>query len=386
VKRQLSYFIILLALTNAAFGKYSGGSGQPGTPYLIKTPDDLNSIGLDENDWDKHFKMIADINLIDYKESNFNIIGRWVYWGNSDNRPFTGVFDGNDHVISNFSYDDAGRDSIGLFGYIYGNDAVIKDLKLLEPNVRGDIHIGALAGSFEYATISGCGIEGGGISGNECVGGMVGYSKGVISKCYASSNVSGVGWIVGGLCGLNELGSDISGSIIDSYATGNVTGSDYYTGGLCGYNGGDVNNCYATGSVIGYYGNGGLCGYNLGVITNCFSTGNVTGNTWTGGLCGQNYYSDIYASFWDVNTSGQTDGVGENLGGGTVELFGRTTAEMQTRSTFADAGWDMVNVWDIGENQTYPFLRTHLPGDINKDDIVNLLDLAILAEHWLENM
>jgi hypothetical protein len=45
----------------------------------------------------------------------------------------------------------------------------------------------------------------------------------------------------------------------------------------------------------------------------------------------------------------------------------------------------MVNIWDIGENQTYPFLRTYLPSDINKDNQTNFLDLAILAEHWLDD-
>jgi hypothetical protein len=65
-------------------------------------------------------------------------------------------------------------------------------------------------------------------------------------------------------------------------------------------------------------------------------------------------------------------------------LIGLPTAQMQMRSTFADTGWDMVNIWDIGENQTYPFLRKHLPSDINKDGETNFYDLAILAENWLK--
>jgi len=44
----------------------------------------------------------------------------------------------------------------------------------------------------------------------------------------------------------------------------------------------------------------------------------------------------------------------------------------------------MINIWDIGENQTYPFLRKHLPSDINKDGKTDFYDLAVLAEHWLE--
>jgi len=57
---------------------------------------------------------------------------------------------------------------------------------------------------------------------------------------------------------------------------------------------------------------------------------------------------------------------------------------MKRQSTFTDAGWDFIEIWHIGENQTYPFLRTHLAGDIDHDDIVNFYDLLILASHWLE--
>ncbi|MHC4619949.1 MAG: hypothetical protein ACYTEQ_19555 [Planctomycetota bacterium] len=59
---------------------------------------------------------------------------------------------------------------------------------------------------------------------------------------------------------------------------------------------------------------------------------------------------------------------------------------MQTESTFTDAGWDFVEVWDIGENQTYPFLRVYPAGDIDHDEKVDWFDVAILAGHWLEGM
>jgi hypothetical protein len=57
---------------------------------------------------------------------------------------------------------------------------------------------------------------------------------------------------------------------------------------------------------------------------------------------------------------------------------------MQIRSTFTDAGWDFINVWNIGENQTYPYLRVYLPSDINKDGIVNFVDVAITTNKWME--
>ena len=66
-------------------------------------------------------------------------------------------------------------------------------------------------------------------------------------------------------------------------------------------------------------------------------------------------------------------------GGGT----GKTTAEKQTASTFLDAGWAFINVWGIGENQTYPYLWKYSAADIDQDESVNFGDLAISAENWL---
>ena len=64
-------------------------------------------------------------------------------------------------------------------------------------------------------------------------------------------------------------------------------------------------------------------------------------------------------------------------------VTGETTTNMQTMNTFVLAGWDFINVWNIGENQTYPFLRKYLAGDINYDGKTDFMDFAILAENWL---
>jgi hypothetical protein len=55
---------------------------------------------------------------------------------------------------------------------------------------------------------------------------------------------------------------------------------------------------------------------------------------------------------------------------------------MKMEDTFT--GWDFVEIWDIGENQTYPFLRIYRAGDLNHDEIVNMYDFAVIAEQWLE--
>ncbi len=127
---------------------------------------------------------------------------------------------------------------------------------------------------------------------------------------------------------------------------------------------------------------GGLCGCNYyGTITNSYATGLVTGDNYFGGLSGYNS-GVIEFSFWDTQTSGMTTSVG-----GT----GKTTAQMQTRSTFTDAGWDFVgedvngtdDIWDICEGTNYPRLSWQfLAGDFLCPDGVNLIDFAVLAETW----
>ena len=68
----------------------------------------MNTIGAEPNDWDKHFQLMADIDLSGYAGTDFNIIGG----------RFTGVFDGNGHTISNFSYTTSNGLYIGLFRQI----------------------------------------------------------------------------------------------------------------------------------------------------------------------------------------------------------------------------------------------------------------------------
>ncbi len=395
-------FLITIFSSGVFAGTYSGGTGEPNDPYLIATAEDMNEIGAEPNDWDAHFLLVADINLADYTGTQFNIIGHYEYWGHSNNKPFTGIFDGNGHTISNFTYECTNIHNIGLFVYVDDPNAEIKNLTLIDPNVNSAGNswlVGCLVDFLRNGTISGCGIEGGSVSGNGNVGGLVGYNHGTISNCYATNEASG-SYEVGGLVAANAgtisncyvnrsvsvgnyciggLVGDNSGTITSCYSTSNVPGRGDVIGGLVGRNDeGSISNCYATGSVSGEYGYiGGLVGYNwLGTISNCYSTGSVSGaRPPVGGLVGDNNRGNVNASFWDVSTSGRFSSDGGE---------GKTTAEMKTENTFTDAGWDFIDIWDIGENQTYPFLRIYPTGDINHDDIVNFYDFAILADHWLQ--
>lgn len=220
-------------------------------------------------------------------------------------------------------------------------------------NVRGDSSVGGLAGDSWDSEIIGSFAEGT-VSGNYSVGGLVGDNDGYIFMCHATGDVFGDDE-TGGLVGWNA-----GGTIMLSYATGDVKGDrdeSMQLGGLVGASEeGLITNSYATGSVTGYEEVGGLIGSFDGQIMHCFSTGLVTGSVDVGGLIGNNYDEDsiVMDSFYDMETSGQTASAG-----GT----GKTTAEMKTRATFTDAGWDFnvgddEGIWDIQAdvNNGYPHL------------------------------
>ena len=173
------------------------------------------------------------------------------------------------------------------------------------------------------------------------------------------------------------LGGLSNGIITDCYSHGGSVSGDQNIGGLVGYtNDGMMSQCYATTSVSGNRNVGGMIGANAVHVSNSYSAGIVTGNSYVGGLVGLAGEGGwVTNSFWDVNTSGQEGGQGG---------LGKTTREMQTESTFTDAGWDFVEVWGIGDGQTYPYLRKHIAGDLNHDGIVDGRDFAIFAAHWLE--
>jgi hypothetical protein len=213
----------------------------------------------------------------------------------------------------------------------------------------------------------------------------VGYnSYGTIANCYSTGSASGVDY-VGGLVGENE-----SGTISTSYSTSTLTGTTD-VGGLAGHNIGTISNCYSEGDVSGGEYVGGLVGRNgdfvggpcfSGTISNCYSTSSVTG----GGLVGWNDCGEINASFWDIETSGQTGSEG-----GTP----KTTAEMQMQVTFTDAGWDFVgetvngieDIWDVCEGTNYPkfIWQTPLLGDFLCPDGVDFVDYSFFAAHWAED-
>jgi hypothetical protein len=365
----LILFAVGLWACQPAYSQPWDGSGVEGDPYQIWTAEDMQAIGADANYWDAHFKLMADIDLRGYTGNSFNQIG--VYYhdeslGQEVREPFTGVFDGNGHTISNFNYTSVDVNGIGLFGLVgplYGESewysGEIKNLILEDPNIDAGTgqEVGALAGRLHYAQINNCYIEGGNIRGySDYMGGLVGViDDGKMTQCSTSGTIYGRSY-AGGLVSVSNLRAQIE------YCSSkcNVTGNDSI-GGLIGLHSGSISDCYALGNVssegVNPHGRvGGLVGYNKGIfhgegfegayVDRCYSTGEVTSlqNT-SGGLIGVNegYVSNC---FWDIESSGKT-----SSDGGT----GKTTEEMNVVNTFTSAGWDFTSpVWEMCIEPSYP--------------------------------
>jgi len=316
LKRGILLAVEVLLATSAWVGAYSGGTGEPNDPYLISTAEDMNGIGADSNDWDKHFLLVADINLADYTGTQFNIIG-------NDSNHFTGVFDGNGRVIYNFNYSiDDTAEAIGIFSYLGARGQIkslsIENLNIDAPNCR---YVGGLTG-INDGTISCCNSNGK-IVADEPVGGLVGRNNltGYIENSSTSGQTVEGYTDVGGIVGLN-----FTGIVSGCSSTVNVNG-DNYVGGVAGGNWGQMYYCSAEGQVQGNWALGGLVGLNWGgYISRSAGKGNVLGEDFSisvGGLVGDSIgtVSECFAFSEVVSGHNGVGGLIGNNSGSTLNSY-----------------------------------------------------------------
>ena len=298
------------------------GSGDTSEdPFVICSVEDFNNI---RNGLDKHYKLgrNLDLNVSPYNEDEgFEPIGTCgpldECWEEDYSYTFTGTFNGNNHIISNLYINRPSTGYIGLFGYT-SSDSEIRNLGLEDINViGGDFEVGGLVGEND-GTILDSYSTGYVYGTNYDVGGLVGYNNtGTINNCYSNVSVSGTNEI-GGLIGYND-----TGSISNSYSTGSVTGSGDYIGGFVGY------------------------GYD-GTISSSYSIGEVSGTgDYVGGFSGYYEQGEFLNLYWDKQNSGQETSAGDEVG--------ETSRNMQLFETFEN--WDFDEIWDIDENNSYPYLR-----------------------------
>ncbi len=365
---------------------FAGGTGVTGSPYQIATAEQLLAIGSDPNLLDKCFVLVADIdldpNLPGGRVFDTALIAPDILDANGADTPgvpFTGSFDGRDHVIRNLVISAPARYAVGLFGRIgirdvgkWGTPGVVHNVRLEGAVVAGHESVGALAG-VNGGTILNCSVNGRITGAHDFIGGLVGYNTGTITMSRAKGDVSGHDYI-GGLVGFNPTGvitecsfagtvrgsEDIgglvggnsghiaacssagivhagrwagglvawnTGSVVLSHSTSEIQSGDV-TGGLMASNSGPIRGCSAGGNVHGAETTGGLIGINSGAVAECSARGNVRGSEETGGLAGYNSGS-IRACYAAGRVQAMDD---EDFGG----LVGYASNTSSTDSSFWD--------------------------------------------------
>ncbi len=338
---------------------FGGGSGDSETdPFTICTAQQLNEIGNGDQYLDRHFALVADIDLADLDEQVRRI-------GAHDD-PFTATFDGNNHEIRNL--DLVGGDRTALFVRT-SEISAISHIRLVNAMIDGSNQAASLVGrndgvvSHIEASVD--------IRGRDNTGGLVALNFGQISDSHVTGRVQSTGARVGGLVGRMREGSEVSDStanvevigwgeriggligdmlqesallnssaqgpvrgfsahhvgglvgrmenqsrVVDSHALGTVSSNDPNVGGLVGdlANRATITTSYSEGSVIAGQSDrvGGLVGRTETgtLISESHSTSNVSGRTDVGGLVGENNapISESYAT-------GSVSATGENSGG-----------------------------------------------------------------------
>ncbi len=358
---------------------FAGGDGSEGNPFRIVTHEHLYNLRYFLNDSTVYFHLMNDIDLSEeFDEGGSYLYGGpgWIPIGHTLNR-YRGVLDGQGYTIRGL-FINRSNDYQGLFGSVDAGE--IKNLNLEDVKVFGDRYTGGLAGYvFDSSIISNCFVMGE-VHGTWGVGGLLGTARhstvtGCGSEClvYGQNEVGGLigsgSWVTisfsssagavisttnstGGL-----VGNAYTSTINECFSTSNVNGGNHDAGGLVGIMGQTtiINDSYSTGNVTGGHRIGGFVGYAFtnSVISNSYSTGLVHATSGTaGGFMGGILSSTVQNSFWDLDTSEQNS---------SAAGIGKTTMEMNTTSTFTNAGWNFVDVWredtDSTQNSGYPYLR-----------------------------
>ncbi len=342
IVRWIACGVVVCGCATTTLGvEFAGGTGEPNDPYQIATAEQLIAFGSDGYLFDKHFVLIADIDL------DPNLPGGRVFDASVIARPsyeisyrgetkyvtivsdsFIGTFDGGGHAIRNFVIDASGDAQVGLFGSI-GYRGIVKNLRVEGARVAGGTKVGLLIGT-SSGTVSHCRVEGL-VGPSGIAGGLVGDNHGLIIGCKSTATITGNA-VLGGLAGWN------SGTISSSYAMSRIVFASACddtglraSGGLVGRNSGAIDMSYAV-SMSGELGDqiGGLIGDNGGAV---------------------------YLSYWDV----QASGVATSAGGRP-----KTTEQMMDRQTFL--GWGQEGQWVLDEGRDYPrLLWEGTPGTLIAD-------------------
>ena len=329
---------------------FDGGTGSSGNPYQISNicqlqnidADNITAGGVSYTDLlDKSYILIADIDA-NYtrnwdSKKGFNPIG-------DINNQYNGTFDGNGYAIHNLYINRSTTNNyVALFGHT-DEGSEIKHLAVVHSYIEGVDQVGGIAGtatgnlnsSVASGSIIGLSVD---------VGGLVGYSTSSIKNNVSSTSVTEINGAYGGLL-IGELqdGNDAR----DNIGIGSIVTS--FSGG-----------------IIGTVTSSSTSSRNLGL-------GSINGSSNIGGVVGVKNSPNINNNYWNTETSGQAQGIGNNANDSGVTGVTSTQAITDSETHLSGLGFGDTDAWENIDDFSYPVL---------KDNALDATEQTIFIAHGL---
>ena len=297
------------------------------TTFYITTAQQLKQLADEVNAGDskngKTYLLANDIDLSVYP--NWSPIGTLKPNTSQVSYPFSGVFDGQNHTISNLTCTSVTNGYAGLFGNF---DGTVQNLILRDAQITVEGQAAAVVCENYKGQVLNCAMIGGSVKGKSVAGGVVCYNRGTVENCYATGDVTSLSGgrvcYAGGVVGYNYT----EGTVQSCYAAGRVE-SEKHAGGAVGGNYGTVQNCVALGQSVSAQGN----------------AHRVVGENSGGTLSGNYAWSGV-----QVNGQPVTDGLADNENGEDI-LVHDGLIYGKNAQIFAWPGFDTA-VWELRNDQT----------------------------------
>ena len=315
------------------------------------------------------------LNDLDFQNEEIDIVGNFI--DESNNKPFSGIFEGNNKKINNLNIN-KNQDYVGLFAY---NTGIIRDIILESGSITGQGRVAGIV-SVNSGTIENCHNKGVNvnITGNSGGGGIVARSTGEIIYCSNSTDI-----------------------ISEAANIGGIVGALNYT---------VLNNCYNLGKIEGIYAIGGIIGTTAeSEIKECYNLGDIEGKgqedelgTYCGGIVGSGVTSKIASCYNDGNivslgkyaggiigrllsrgevTNCYNKGIVENHGISNGNIVGFLYSESKTDNCYFSK--EICDLEGVGQtnndttiNKSISYMKTSdFVDDLNKDEEIFVIDIGI---------
>ena len=306
-----SNMLVDLDPCNPVASPFGGGDGAVATPYLVCSVTQLLQI----SDLTKNYKLKADLDLTSI---SFLPLGTYA-------AGYSGVFDGANHMISNWTYAAANLSdgaatiqagtthadyAVGFFRSLQSG-AIVKNLTLSNVSIKGRYFTGGLTGYMKTGSL----VDGVRVTTSASSGDVGTATTGIIIGFNDIPTAGGSTGRTGGVVGEMQTNSTVTNSSFDGWVRGAMN-----VGGLVGSTTGVISNSHTSGAIKGRDGNsGGFVGDVSGVgsiVSGSYSTAtmiDIAGNS--GGFVGSvNADGFVTTSYYNGNMTGASMGAGGFVG------------------------------------------------------------------------